>query len=123
MKTPSIALALACLFVGGLTTAGIQSCAQKDEMPGKVSSKMDVGGPSAQLHEAMMSQMKDMNLTGNVDTDFASMMAEHHRAAVEMAEIELKHGKDAELKQMAKDIIRTQTAEIAVLEKHAKMSH
>lgn len=49
------------------------------------------------------------------DVRFCDMMAAHHRHAIEMANVELEHGTDAELRAMAQDIIDMQTKEIAEL--------
>lgn len=51
-------------------------------------------------------------LSGNTDVDFVRSMIPHHKAALTMARIELKFGKDPELRAMATEIIRTQQAEI-----------
>ena len=40
------------------------------------------------------------------------MMRMHHEGALEMAEVELKHGKDATMRNMAKAIIAAQKKEI-----------
>ena len=63
-------------------------------------------------------------LSGDTDVDFVRSMIPHHQAAVTMAQIELKFGKDRELRAMATDIVRTQQGEIdrmkAWLNKQAK---
>ena len=79
----------------------------------------------------MKSMMKEHNdkmgamaMTGNADVDFAMMMKVHHQGAIDMAEMELKHGKEPQMKKMAKDIIAAQKKEIAQFDKflasHAK---
>lgn len=78
--------------------------------------------PSERMHAAMTKPMRS-KVTGDVDRDFAAMMAEHHAWAIEMAKIELEYGKNAELRKMAQNVIKAQSAEIEVLNKHAKMSH
>lgn len=54
-----------------------------------------------------------MKPTGDADKDFVAMMIPHHQAAVDMAEVELKYGKDKKLRVMAEDIIKSQKKEIA----------
>ena len=51
-----------------------------------------------------MGKMSAMKMKGNTDHDFAHMMMEHHKGAVAMANIELRDGKDAPMKQMADKI-------------------
>lgn len=55
-----------------------------------------------------------------VDKDFASMMIDHHRQAIEMARTQLEHGKDAELRQQAQKIIDDSKKDIEELQKEAK---
>ena len=40
-----------------------------------------------QMHTAMM-DMQGMKMSGNVDKDFAAMMAVHHRQAIEIKKLE-----------------------------------
>lgn len=68
----------------------------------------------------MNKKMSAMKMSGDTDKDFAIMMAEHHQGAIEMAEIEVKHGKNTELRAMAKKMIAMQKQERAELLKHAK---
>ena len=59
-----------------------------------------------------MQGMQNMTMTGNTDKDFASMMRMHHQCAVEMAQMQLAHGKNAEMNAMAKKIVASQKKEI-----------
>ena len=75
---------------------------------------------SMEMHKSMMSSMKGMESmkgSGDTDHDFAMMMKMHHQNALDMANVELKHGKDAKLRSMAKDIIKSQTKEIKEFDK------
>jgi uncharacterized protein (DUF305 family) len=60
-----------------------------------------------------MDGMQKMTMTGDTDKDFAMMMKMHHQQALNMAEMELAHGKSPEMKTMAKQIIAAQKKEIA----------
>lgn len=64
----------------------------------------------------MQKNMETMKMTGNVDMDFAMMMVTHHQGAIEMAEAELKNGKDPRMLKAAKKIILEQKKEIAMFE-------
>lgn len=79
------------------------------------------------MHKAMMKGMKDMEgmkSSGNVDHDFAMMMKKHHESALEMAQAELQHGKDAKMRSMAKNIIESQKKEIKEFDQWlAKQKH
>ena len=61
----------------------------------------------------MMSDTNGMETSGNADMDFTMMMIPHHQAAIDMAEVQLKYGKDPQLRKMAQMIIDAQKKEIA----------
>jgi hypothetical protein len=66
---------------------------------------------------AMTKMMIDMGIqpSGDVDTDFAAIMTPHHRGAIEMAQAELRHGHNEQLRRMAQEIIVTQQQEIMAM--------
>lgn len=69
-------------------------------------------------------KMAAMKMTGNVDSDFAMMMRIHHQGAIDMAEAQLRSGKDPEMLKIAKKIIADQKKEIAQFDKYlAKHPH
>ncbi len=94
-------------------------------MPGMAASApMGAGNMMGTGHmgmKGMMGNMSDkmaaMPMSGNADVDFAAMMRIHHLGAIDMAEAQLKDGKNAEMRSMAKNIIAAQKKEIAQLEK------
>ena len=55
-----------------------------------------------------------MSMTGNSDIDFAMMMRIHHQGAIDMAQAELKNGKEPQMRKMAQDIIAAQKKNRAV---------
>ncbi|MFM0259793.1 CopM family metallochaperone [Paraburkholderia sediminicola] len=104
----------------GTLPAGAQ---QGASMPGmKMSSSADSGaGPSTpafkEADEKMMKDMSAPSYTGDADKDFVAHMIPHHQEAVAMAEVELKYGKDPELKRLAKNILKAQHEEIAFMQR------
>jgi len=52
--------------------------------------------------------------TGDVDTDFATMMIAHHIGAIEMAQALLRSGRNEQLRRLAQEIIVTQQQEVDV---------
>jgi uncharacterized protein (DUF305 family) len=61
----------------------------------------------------MMQDMHSPGYTGNPDRDFLAMMIPHHEGAVDMARLVLIHGRDPLVRQLAEEIIASQTVEIA----------
>ncbi len=53
--------------------------------------------------------------SGDVDRDFAETMIPHHQGAIEMAQAELRHGKNEQLRRIAQEIIVDQMQEIAAM--------
>jgi len=62
----------------------------------------------------MMSAM-EVKPTGDVDRDFVAMMAPHHQGGIDMAVLELRYGKNEQLRRLAQEIIVSQTQEIAAM--------
>lgn len=60
----------------------------------------------------METKMKSIQMSGDIDKDFAMMMISHHQSAIDMAKMELKNGMSDQLKQMAQKTIDDQTKEI-----------
>jgi uncharacterized protein (DUF305 family) len=91
------------------------------DMAGMDHSKMTESGtagdsPLIASMNDMMGKMSAMKMKGNTDHDFTHMMLEHHKGAVAMADIELRDGKDATMKQMAEKIKADQQKEIGEME-------
>lgn len=85
------------------------------------SCKKDDVGLQVQAHDqstlmtimhSMMTDMGMMKPTGDPDNDFSMMMTMHHQGAVNMANEELKNGKNTEMRAMATSIIAKQQDEI-----------
>jgi hypothetical protein len=79
------------------------------------------GDPTAQFKAendaAMEKMMAGMAIkpSGDIDRDFAEMMISHHQGAIDMAEVELRHGSNEQLRRIAQEIIVDQQQEIVAM--------
>ena len=72
----------------------------------------------------MNEKMSSMKMTGMPDIDFAMAMRIHHEGAIQMAEAELRDGKEPQMRALAKSIIRAQKKEINQIDRFlAKHGH
>jgi len=62
----------------------------------------------------MMAAM-DIRPSGDADADFVAMMVPHHQGAIDMAQAELRYGRNEQLRRLAQEIIVTQQQEIAAM--------
>jgi hypothetical protein len=71
----------------------------------------------AENEAAMAKMMAAMNVkpTGDVDADFVATMVPHHQGAIDMAQAELRYGRNERLRRIAQEIIVTQQDEIAAM--------
>lgn len=65
---------------------------------------------NADMHKNMM-----IKFSGKTDVDFVRSMIPHHQGAIDMARIELEHGKDPEIRKLAEEVIKAQEAEIKMM--------
>jgi len=125
-RPSSVTLAvLSVALLQPLAFAQMQMKPGSETMPaGKTGASSMQGGVMDMKGMDMKGMMKDNNdkmsslkMTGNADVDFAMMMRAHHQGAIGMAQVELRDGKDPQMKKMAKDIIDAQKKEIAQFDK------
>jgi len=54
--------------------------------------------------------------SADADRDFARAMIPHHQGAIEMARLELLHGRDERLRRLAQGIVIEQSQEIELMQ-------
>ncbi|WP_321858372.1 DUF305 domain-containing protein [Paraburkholderia tropica] len=66
---------------------------------------------------AMSKMMNGMSVqpSGDVDHDFVAMMIPHHQGAIDMAQAELRYGRNEQLRRIAQEIIVEQQQEIVAM--------
>jgi hypothetical protein len=62
----------------------------------------------------MMAAM-EIKPSGDVDADFVAMMVPHHQGAIDMAQAQLRYGRNEQLRRLAQEIIVTQQQEIVAM--------
>jgi len=101
--------AVAASLVGLLLALATRADASRMTMPG-----VDTADQAMMRDMQRMQQtMRDAPTTGDPDHDFVAMMLPHHQGAVDMAEVELRFGRDPQMRRLARDIIAAQQREIA----------
>lgn len=81
------------------------------DAPGEVAFIAENDAAMATMMRAMM-----IHPTGDADRDFANMMIAHHQGAIDMAQAELRHGRNEQLRRIAQEIVVDQTQEIAAMQ-------
>ena len=71
-------------------------------------------GENSAAMSKMMAAMA-VQPAGDVDRDFVAAMVPHHQGAIEMAQAELRYGRNQQLRRLAQEIIVEQTQEIAAM--------
>ncbi|WP_213878310.1 DUF305 domain-containing protein [Pseudomonas sp. dw_358] len=77
------------------------------------------GSDTQQMQKDYMAPMAGMGdamhkgvMSKDPDVAFAQGMLPHHQGAVDMAKVELKYGKDPQMRKLAEDIIAAQETEM-----------
>jgi uncharacterized protein (DUF305 family) len=119
----TLKMIIAVAFAAGLGTAVLaQGMKGHEGMDMKAKDNMKpVPSDAASTKDfktAHMKMMEDMHIeyTGNSDVDFVQGMIPHHQGAIDMAKVQLQHGKDPELRKMAQKIISDQEKEVAEIQ-------
>lgn len=114
-KTFRIGLALTMLALPAATRAQDTDQSQHDMSTMEMQPGME--GAAKAYIQGMAKMSYDMNaaMTGDADIDFATMMIPHHQGAIDMAKVQLDHGKDPELRKLSEAIVGAQESEIAFM--------
>lgn len=71
---------------------------------------------NATMHEMHMA-MAAIERSGNADVDFVRLMLPHHQGAIDMAKVQLLHGKDPQMRRLAQEIVTDQQLEIELMQR------
>ena len=91
--------------------------AHEAHQPAQQAATPDEGAFLAENEAAMARMMSAMEAkpTGDIDRDFVAMMVPHHQGGIDMAVLELRYGKNEQLRRIAQEIIVSQMQEIAAM--------
>ncbi|MGX1109258.1 MULTISPECIES: DUF305 domain-containing protein [Bradyrhizobium] len=111
LKSGLAPLAAAALLAFAAAAAAF---AHDDHHPDQTAQSAEERAFLAENDAAMTKMMNDMAAkpSGDIDRDFVAMMAPHHQGAIDMAVIELRYGKNEQLRRIAQEIIIEQRQEI-----------
>lgn len=118
---PAVTAALACGAAAVITLTTMPELARASGLSAvmDICTSRDPGeaGFAAENDAAMNKMMAAMAVkpSGDIDRDFAAMMIPHHQGAIEMAQAELRHGSNEQLRRIAQEIIVEQQQEIAAM--------
>ena len=88
-------------LIATLTLAALFALPAAAQHAGHAMPAAAASSPSTAAYQAAndkMHQGMTMTYTGNPDRDFLAGMIPHHQGAIDMAEVELKHGKDPKVR-------------------------
>jgi hypothetical protein len=69
----------------------------------------------AENDAAMARMMAAMDVKPSGDVDFVATMVPHHQGAIDMAQAQLRYGRNEQLRRIAQEIIVTQQQEIVAM--------
>ena len=70
--------------------------------------------------DKMHMAMGTIERSGDADIDFVRLMVPHHQGAIDMAKVQLLHGKDPQMRRLAQEIITDQQLEIELMQRWLK---
>jgi uncharacterized protein (DUF305 family) len=105
---------LAASFADLTAILGFSSPGPADHVPPSIERERPF---LAENDAAMTKMMNDMTTkpTGNIDRDFVAMMVPHHQGAIDMAQAELRYGREAQLRSIAQEIVVDQIEQISLM--------
>lgn len=117
-------LGAALLLSGLMLPASAQAPAPATGSGGRAMSETQTSTkepPPSAATRAYMDAANQMHIdlavpfSNDADKDFAAVIAAHHKGAVELARVELRYGKDPEMRKLAEQIVSANERDMAAL--------
>ena len=114
---PGLRAAVFCVRLLVAFAAPPLAFAHEAHLPAQHAATSEESAFLAENETAMTRMMSAMEAkpSGDIDRDFVVMMAPHHQGAIDMAVLELRYGKNEQLRRIAQEIIVSQMQEIAAM--------
>jgi uncharacterized protein (DUF305 family) len=96
---------------GGPTVSAQQDQAEQGKEPPPTPATRAYMDAAIEMHRDMA-----VPYSGDADKDFAATLEAHHKGAVAIAQVELRYGKDPEMRQLAAAVLEARKREIALLQ-------
>ncbi|SEF09839.1 protein of unknown function [Rhizobiales bacterium GAS191] len=119
-NSPTALAVLAALAIASATFVVAEETATAGSAMAQTISAGAENSEAAFLDENNAALTKMMNAmavkpTGDIDHDFVAMMEPHHQGAIDMAQAELRYGKNEQLRRIAQEIVVEQQQEIVAM--------
>ncbi|MDX7987812.1 DUF305 domain-containing protein [Xenorhabdus sp. 12] len=112
-KILPLAVALGAAMSFGVSASQVNTHMNHTSSETTTAMQKELNNSMAKMHENMAKSLS----VEDPDVAFAEGMIAHHLGAIDMAKIELKYGKDPEMRELAKAIINAQGPEIEQMQK------
>ena len=108
------------ILILGVVLVGIGLYAEIHVHGGQPSRDSDDWSELNRAMEKMHVAMDAIERSGDIDVDFVKLMVPHHQGAIDMAKVQLLHGKDPQMRRLAQEIITDQQLEIELMQRWLK---
>jgi len=111
VRIPILMLGAGLVCIGLCTETHVHG-----SQPAEADDWSELNATMDKMHMAMAA----IERSGNADVDFVRLMLPHHQGAIDMAKVQLLHGKDPQMRRLAQEIVTDQQFEIELMQRWIK---